>query len=182
MLTVRNSQILMPLTKVLSQKSSIKMNYKTISAIFACVAIIFICPSCKMVKSHAVEPNGDGADAKLIEALRNVPVNGPSLGAPAQGLSTNAATEAIVQKGPVIIPTLISALDHSSWTQTVWIVFCLDQLRATGARERILKLQREIDNGRFANEHHDLTLQAIIQAYLTVIDIQPPETNDAAGT
>lgn len=130
-----------------------------------------------MAKTPAVEPSSDDANAELVEALKDVPVKGPSAGGPVQGLYTNAVTQAVVEKGQVIIPTLISALDHSSWTQSVWIVFCLKQLRAAEAKDRILKLQREIDNGRFANQPHDLTLEAIIQGYLTVISNQQSATN-----
>ncbi|MGH7980278.1 MAG: hypothetical protein ACREE6_12965 [Limisphaerales bacterium] len=153
------------------------MNYKALPAIFACAGIFLVFSSCKMTKDHAIKSSGDQANAELVAALVHVPVKGPSLGAPVQGLSKNPATEAVVEKGPAIIPTLISALDHSSWSQTVWIVFCLKQMRATEAKERILRLQKEIDNGRFASQPHDLTLQAGIQGYLSAIGSKQSATN-----
>jgi len=114
---------------------------------------------------------------KLIEALRDVPVKGPSFGAPVRSVSANSATQAVVREGPAIVPALIAALDHSSWNHSVWIVFCLRELRARDAKARIIRLKDEEWSARFASEPHDLTLDMLIETYLRIISEQPLPTD-----
>ena len=101
------------------------------------------------------------------------PSRGASIG-PAQGISDNEATRAVVQQGDAIAPTLIAALDRSSWSQSVWIVFCLRQLNDRTGRDRIVQLKKEAERGRFAAEPHDLTLNALIHNYLRQFDTDVP--------
>ncbi len=103
---------------------------------------------------------------KLVAALNNVPVTGASIG-PYTGISDNDSTRAVVHEGRDIVPFLVSALDHSSWSQSVWIVFCLRELRAVSAKDRVLQLKKELENGtRFSSEAHNFTLNVQIRAYL----------------
>jgi hypothetical protein len=125
-----------------------------------CLSLCF----CALGSEQPATGNRGRSNAELIEALNQV-VSGPRVG-PSMGIRANAATRAVVKRGPGIVPDLIYALDHSSWRQSVWIVFCLTELRASSARERILQLREEIDQGRFDSEPRDLTLDAGIRGYL----------------
>jgi hypothetical protein len=123
----------------------------------------FVC-CCAIGSEEPATGNKTRSNDELIEALNQV-VSGPRIG-PSMGITANPATRAVVKRGPGIVPDLIYALDHSSWRQSVWIVFCLRELRASAARERILQLREEIDQGRFDSEPRDLTLKASIVGYL----------------
>lgn len=129
--------------------------------------IFSVCSEGCNVQSKYIESKRYG---ELVAALGQIPVTGPIIG-PAHGLSDNAATKAVVAEGPSIIPELTSALDHSTWKQSVWIVYCLRELHAKNAKDSILKLEHEEEsNIRFENGQHDLTLYAEIQGFLKEVD------------
>lgn len=109
--------------------------------------------------------------ANLVASLRGVALSGPSAGGPCQGVSDNEVTRAIVREGPAIVPPLISALDDSSFSQSVYIVFCLRELHASAAKERIGRLRKELEAGmRFAKEPHDFTLDVQVDSYLSQVE------------
>jgi hypothetical protein len=110
----------------------------------------------------------DDGRIKLVEALGQLAAEGPNIG-PVTAISANSTTDAVVHEGAAIVPALVAALDHSSYSQTVWVVFCLTELRATSAKARVIKLKDEEEHGRFAAEPHDLTLTFEIKNYLRVV-------------
>jgi hypothetical protein len=129
------------------------------------LGVMLVC-CCAIGSGESAIGKKERSNDELIGAL-NQPVIGPMMG-PSTGIRANAATRAVVKRGRGIVPDLIYALEHSSWRQSVWIVFCLTELRASSARERVLKLRDEIDQGRFTkeNERHDFTLDVWIRCYL----------------
>ncbi len=107
---------------------------------------------------------------KLVEDLKHVAVTGPAVG-PSTGITDNEMTRAVVRQGSEIVPVLVSALDDSTWNQSVWILFCLRKLKAPEAKARILQLERELQQGaRFSEEPHNLTLDVQISTYLADVD------------
>ena len=117
----------------------------------------------------ANKPPANPKYEQLVEALSSVPVTGPSIG-PSTGITSNPQTDAVVHQGAAIVPSLIYSLDHSSWQQSVWIMFCLNELHAKAAKPQILELKKEIEHGRFASEPQDFTLDAGIDNYLAHVD------------
>jgi hypothetical protein len=153
-----------------------KYAMKPICLMFCVIPIVVT--SCRRSTSAIQEESGQpvahtnldaqSENIKLVDALKALPVTGASIG-PETGITSNSTTTNIVSKGKVIVPVLVSALDNNSWTQDVWIVFCLRQMRAPDAKDRLLKLQNEIKNGRFWNQGYDFTLQTEIQSYLETV-------------
>jgi hypothetical protein len=110
----------------------------------------------------------------LVEALAHLPVRGMHVG-PVTAIRANKVTDAVVREGMSIVPTLVSALDHSSYNQTVWIVFCLAELRAGSAKATVIRVRQEEERGRFAAEPHDLTLSSEIKNYLRIVAVAEKE-------
>ena len=138
------------------------------------IALLVFAALCGDCESPALSGEGRQGDkehdrrAKLVEALADLPLSGMNVG-PVRAIGANRVTDAVVREGVAIVPMLASALDHSSYDQTVWIVFCLTELRATPAKARVIKLKHEEEHGRFAAELHDFTLEFEIKNYLRVV-------------
>ncbi|HEV3303349.1 MAG TPA: hypothetical protein VG055_27095 [Planctomycetaceae bacterium] len=134
-------------------------------------ALLTLCSDCDP-RGLSGEGNQGDKDhdrrAKLVEALADLPLSGMNVG-PVRAIGANRVTDAVVCEGAAIVPMLASALDRSSYGQTVWIVFCLTELRATPAKARVIKLKHEEEHGRFAAELHDFTLEFEIKNYLRVV-------------
>lgn len=138
------------------------------STLVICSAGLGLICSCNAPNKTHEDSQMNNRNVQRVESLKEIPVDGAMIG-PAKGLSPNATTHAVVEQGGAIIPTLLSALDTSSWSQTVWIMFCLKEMKATEAKARVLKLLEEIHQGRFSNEPRDLTLETLIRGYFAVI-------------
>jgi hypothetical protein len=118
--------------------------------------------------SHA--QTGNEHYVQLVERLKRLPVEGPSIG-PVTAFEDNDATRAVVAEGPKIVPSLTAALDKGPWNQCVWVVFCLRELHAKSAKPRIVKFNRELeDPKRFQAEPHDLTLDVEVATYLKEVE------------
>lgn len=103
----------------------------------------------------------------LIEKLETLSLNGPSRGGPYVGISHNDVTRAIVAEGEAIIPLLVDKLKTSNLTETIFIVFCLRELKAKSAKEKIQQLQ---SSERFSNLERDMTLEMQIRFFLRDVD------------
>ncbi len=103
----------------------------------------------------------------LVEQLKKLKVEGPSFGAPYVAISHNDITRAIVAHGEEIIPVLIQTLENCSLSEAVFIVFCLRELHAKSAKERVKQLQ---ESHRFNDTEKDLTLDLQIQFFLRDVD------------
>jgi len=110
----------------------------------------------------------DHASDELIRNLRIHPLTrGPSAGGPVWGILPDEVTGAIIAQGRPIVPRLIDELSHSNWAESVYIVYCLRELKAKNARPNVLELQRQLESGdRFANEQKNYTLDVLIRTYL----------------
>jgi hypothetical protein len=65
-------------------------------------------------------------------------------GGPGLGVVHTPVTREVVSRGPSVIPFLIKRLDTSGYNESVYIVFCLDELRAVAAKEKIAELQKDL--------------------------------------
>jgi hypothetical protein len=106
----------------------------------------------------------------LIKELGELKVEGVSRGGPYVGVAHNDVTRRIVAKGDAV-PPLVRRLDHSSCDESVYIVFCLRQLKAGGAKGRVLQLEKEAKEGRrFEGERNVFTLEMQIQYFLRDVE------------
>jgi hypothetical protein len=105
--------------------------------------------------------------AALFEKLKTIEVEGISFGGPYVGVGHNATTKAIVEKGRPVIPFLIKRLDKSGVNESIWIVFCLRELKAKEASPAINDLKRQLEaKERFSNIRRDFTLEMQIHFFL----------------
>lgn len=118
----------------------------------------------------ATQRNNPGEDEfeGLMERLRNHPLNsGPSAGGPVWGIMPDEVTNSIIAQGGKIVASLIKELSKSDWTESVYIVFCLREMKAKGAIPSVLLLKKQLmSDERFENEHHNFTLEVQIDSYL----------------
>jgi hypothetical protein len=111
------------------------------------------------------------AQMDLIRRLDSLSVEQRSLGGPYGWVVSNDTTEAIVQKGDVIIPLLIDNLNHDGVNGTIFTVHCLHELKAKSAKVPIRDLERSLMRGeRFKNVRRDPTLEVQIQFFLRDVD------------
>jgi hypothetical protein len=115
---------------------------------------------------------------ELVTTLRNHPLNtkmGPSFNGPgAIEVIGDDLTRAIIAKGDAIVPKLIAELKQSDLNESVLIVYCLTELKASNARPAVVQLRKQRGSGeRFAGEHRDGTLLQIIHDYLAVCGGDP---------
>ncbi len=103
----------------------------------------------------------------LLDKLKTLGVEGPSLGGPYVGISHNTVTRAIVSEGHKLIPFLTKRLNKSSLNETIFIVFCLRELHAKSAKGNIEQLQR---SKRFKKIKKDMTLDMQIEFFLRDVD------------
>ena len=100
---------------------------------------------------------------ELIDRLKGLDLEGPSLGGPYVGVMHNDVTKAILAEGERIIPSLIRRLGTAGLNEAIYIVFCLRELRAKSAEQAVRGLA---DPDRFKNTKRDLTLDMQIQFFL----------------
>ena len=61
-------------------------------------------------------------------------------------------------------------MESSGYDETALIVFCLRELKACSAKEKVLELRKALEDGtRFADTPHDATLQVQIEGYLKAV-------------
>jgi hypothetical protein len=142
-----------------------RARYWTVITVFS-AGVLLNATGCQLGQPKQMD---DARRRQIVEALKQLPVEGPNIG-PVTGIDSNKTTDAVVQAGQSIVPTLVAALDRSSWRQSVWIVFCLQELHASSARLRLIKLKTEVEQGRFKNEPHDFTLQVLIDTFLRTVN------------
>jgi hypothetical protein len=107
----------------------------------------------------------------ILKKLRLMKIKGIMLGGPSVGLVHNKTTKQIVSKGDRMIPYLIQRLDSSGYDETVYIVFCLHELKAKSAKKRILEVDKALkESKRFTEKPHDLTLKNEIEFYLQEVE------------
>jgi hypothetical protein len=99
--------------------------------------------------------------------VRQVGLAGPG---PAHAIVHNETTREVVAKGRPIIPVLLKRLETCSWDEAVFIVFCLNDLRAKSAKGQVSELQKAEHGGKRFRDPHDLTLELQIQHYLRDVD------------
>jgi hypothetical protein len=102
----------------------------------------------------------------LLDPLKKLKITGASAGGPYFGIAHNDVTRSIVEQGSRIIPALVQRLDSSEYDESAYIIFCLRELRAKSARDKILELEKSLDDRkRFAETPHDLTLKMQIKFF-----------------
>jgi hypothetical protein len=107
----------------------------------------------------------------LLKELRHLKIEGIMLGGPSVGLVHNKTTRQIVSKGGRIIPYLIQRLDSSGYDESVYIVFCLHELKAKKAKKKILEVDKALKElKRFTDKPHDLTLKNEIDFFLQEVE------------
>jgi hypothetical protein len=76
-----------------------------------------------------------------------------------------------VAKGESVVAPLLERLDTSDYAESVYIVFCLRELKAKGAKKKISDLGKLLAaNKRYQDLPHDLTLSMQIKFYLDDVD------------
>ena len=103
----------------------------------------------------------------LLDALKQLPLQGPSRGGPYVGLQANEATKAVVAQGKAIVPLIVERLRQAGDVEAAWLVFCLRELKAVEAREAVETLQTAIASGKqYAGVNRTLTVDLQLQYYL----------------
>jgi hypothetical protein len=103
---------------------------------------------------------------EVLRGLRNLKIEGASGGGPYLGIGHNDVTKKVVAEGGRVIPFLVKRLDSSGYDESAYIVFCLRELRAKSAIDKILELEKSLDERkRFAEAPHDLTLKMQIKFF-----------------
>src|SRR5262249_11255006 len=121
--------------------------------------------------AHGPDSESDPQMDELLAKLTGMEVEGGGFGGPYIGVVHNETTREIVGRGKKVIPHLLKRLDSSGYDESVYIVFCLWELRAAEAKTKIVQLQRDLKEGkRFSQELHDLTLEMEIEHYLREVD------------
>lgn len=103
----------------------------------------------------------------LINKLDELTIDGPGRGGPYTGVQHNKITEEIVAAGKEIVPLLIDNLEQGSLVKTIFIIFCLHELKAKEAKPYIERLAL---SKRFANVERDMTLEMQINFFLRDVD------------
>jgi hypothetical protein len=80
------------------------------------------------------------AGLKTIDLYREA--NFWTTGGPYVSPVHTAVTREVVSKGASVIPYLIKRLDSSGYDESVYIVFCLRELRAISAKDKVADLQK----------------------------------------
>jgi hypothetical protein len=102
----------------------------------------------------------------LFERLKKLKITGVGLGGPYLYIGHNDVTKSVIAEGSRIIPVLVKRLDSSGYDESAYIVFCLRELRAKSALDKILELEKSLDEGkRFTQAPHDLTLKMQIKFF-----------------
>ncbi len=110
--------------------------------------------------------NRDTEMRELVSKLGTPPWFRYSTGGPYHSVMPNETGEAIISKGKDAVPYLIDRLDESTLDETIYILECLTQLRAPEARERVLQLKKDVDEGRkFPPAERDRSLEYQIAKY-----------------
>jgi hypothetical protein len=110
----------------------------------------------------------------LVDALATLPLEGPSRGGPYVGLAANDTTRAVVAAGPAVVPVLVKALDTAGDAQAAWIVFCLRELHARGAKPAVQRLATALQpGGRLAGTPRTLTVDMQVRFYLRDVETWP---------
>jgi hypothetical protein len=107
--------------------------------------------------------------AAALGRIKDFRVTGASFGGPYRGVGHNAITTAIVDCGSGIVPDLIAYLAHSNYNESICIVFCLSELKATDAKRAVDRLDKQLQGGTRFTEPHDATLEVQIMHYYKVI-------------
>ena len=146
------------------------MSNQVIAASFCLIALALGCTD-NAPQSMPPSANHGGSSQRevddLIENLRNHPLtDGFSAGGPYWGIGKDDVTRPIIARGMAIVPRLVGELPHSSWAESVYIVFCLSELKAKSAKANVLELQAQVKSGRFAHEGRNFTLDMQITYYL----------------
>jgi len=131
-----------------------------------------ICPRIKpSTQEHGRSNQDERALERLLDKLPNRVVTGDSFGGPYVGVGHNDVTKAIVAYGQKAVPHLLDRLQTSNVDETIFIVFCLRELRATAAREAVDKLRQDLKRAkRFAGVQRDFTLEVQIDYFLANVD------------
>jgi hypothetical protein len=106
----------------------------------------------------------------LLDSLRQLKVEGASGGGPAVGIVHNHVTKEIVAEGSRIVPLLLKRLDSGGYDESAYIVFCLRELQAKTAKDKILELEKAHDERKRFTEPHDLTLKLQIKFFKQDVD------------
>lgn len=106
----------------------------------------------------------------LIGKLKTSRLEGTSFGGPYITVVHNELTREIVARGRAIVPSLAKSLNHSSYEESVLIVFCLIEIGDTSCKEQLDLLKAKCLSGdRFA-ARHDRTLVMYVDRYLAIAD------------
>jgi hypothetical protein len=111
---------------------------------------------------------------RLLESLNGEAPDGASFGGPYVGVEHTEATRRIVQQGRSVVPILVNRLGTSGLNETIYIVFCLRELKACDAKTAVQILQQQIQKKeRFRNVRRDLTLEMQVIFFLKEVDTWP---------
>ena len=111
------------------------------------------------------------ATVEKLSKLRLADEATASLGGPWVVINHNDVTRAVVAKGRPIIPRLLKRLDVCDYDEAVFVVFCLRQLHAKEAKNKIIELQESLKKGeRIDKKGRDLTLDVNIIFYLRDVE------------
>src|SRR5262245_41692916 len=99
----------------------------------------------------------------LLDRLRTLHAEGPSLGGPYVGIGHNNLTREILAAGQAVIPLLVSRLPDSSFDESVYIVFLLPELQTAEAEAAIRNLQSQVARRSVGR---DLTLKMQVEYFL----------------
>lgn len=145
---------------------------------------VFLAVACAGCHDAPRSPLGSGTERterttqesveESIAGLQNLSVAENALGSsggPHVGIGGNSVTKKVIDHGDRAVPLLIKGLDTSGWDESVFIVFCLRELRAKVAKDRVARLEKEIrDEARFASMRRDATLEVQIKFFLRDVD------------
>jgi hypothetical protein len=120
-------------------------------------------------------PNVKTDEESLIDRLGELKVEGYSASGPYVAVGGNQITKQIISKGSTMVPRLLKRLAKSDYNESVFIVFCLRELRARDARDHILRVHRQLVRRERFKEPHDLTLEMQIRYFLADIGESKPK-------
>lgn len=107
----------------------------------------------------------------LVRQLGELKVGGAGVGGPYSGVLHNDVTRSIVAQGHSVVPALVERLPVAGYDETVYVVFCLREMKAASAKTAVRQLQSDLRDGkRFQGERHDLTLKIEIEQYLKEVE------------
>jgi hypothetical protein len=125
--------------------------------------------------SHNQPPHVETDEESLIDRLKELKVEGYSASGPYVAVSENQITKQIIAKGSTIVPRLLKRLDKGDYNESVFIVFCLRELRARDGRDHILGVHRQLVRRERFKEPHDLTLEMQIRYFVADIGESEPK-------